>query len=315
MEKQARAYLLAGLTVGLWSTVASAFKLSLRYLDPVPLLLWAACCSSAVLFIIVLAQGKLGAMRRFTGRDWLRSAGMGLLSPCLYYLILFEAYDRLPGQEAQVLNYSWGIVLPLLSIPLLKQKISAASFGALLISFAGVCVVATRGELLAFRLTDPLGVALAVGSSLIWALFWIAGLRDRRDPVLTLFTNFLWGTLFVFLWALARGELAVPSAPGFLGGAYVGTFEMGLTFVFWMTALSLADSTAQVSNLIFLSPFASLVLLRFVVGEKIYASSIIGLALIIVGILLQGRLSRRPARGGGERGGKQDSARAHQGAP
>jgi drug/metabolite transporter (DMT)-like permease len=66
---------------------------------------------------------------------------------------------------------------------------------------------------------------------------------------------------------------------------------MGITFVFWMMALKLSKTTAMISNLIYLSPFISLVLIHFIVGETIFISTITGLILIVSGILLQQKVS------------------------
>lgn len=67
---------------------------------------------------------------------------------------------------------------------------------------------------------------------------------------------------------------------------------MGLTFVLWLFALQFSVTTAKVSNLIYLSPFLYLILIHFVVGEVILISTLIGLALIIAGIILQQYLRR-----------------------
>jgi drug/metabolite transporter (DMT)-like permease len=74
---------------------------------------------------------------------------------------------------------------------------------------------------------------------------------------------------------------------GLLGCVYIGIFEMGAAFVLWLKALQLSEATAKVSNLIFLSPFISLIFIKFVVGERILPSSIIGLGFIAGGILVQ----------------------------
>ena len=50
MTNQAKAYLFGISTVLLWSTVASAFKLSLRHMEPVQLLFYANITSILVLF-------------------------------------------------------------------------------------------------------------------------------------------------------------------------------------------------------------------------------------------------------------------------
>lgn len=294
---QKKATLFALCAVLLWSTVASAFKLSLRFLRPDPLLFWSALASTVVLGIALVAQRRLGTALRATRREFLLSALQGLLNPFLYYVVLLRAYDRLPGQIAQPLNYTWALAIALLSIPMLKQRIRPASFFALLVSLFGVVVISTRGDLRSLRVEEPLGVALAVGSSLIWALYWILNLRDRRDAAAKLFLGFCFGTAFTLLFCLAtRAPLALP-LPAAFGAVYIGLFEMGLTFLLWLEALRLSRTTAAVSNLIFLSPFVSLFLLRAVVGEPLHASSFLGLVAIVAGIILQQRASGPGTRG------------------
>jgi drug/metabolite transporter (DMT)-like permease len=287
VKQQTRAYLFALSAVLLWSTVASAFKLTLRYLDVLQLLLYASAASTAALLVILAAQGKLGLLRAFTVSDWLRSALLGALNPFLYYLVLFKAYDLLPAQQAQPLNYTWPITLAILSIPLLGQRIRLVSVAAVLVSFAGVLVISTRGDLRGLHVESMMGVILAVGSSVIWALYWILNLRDRRDEVARLFAGFLFGFIFTAVAALTVTGVSPPALPGLLGALYVGLFEMGITFVLWHHALRLSRTTAQVGILIYLSPFLSLVLIRFVVGEKILPATIAGLVLIVAGIVIE----------------------------
>ncbi len=73
---------------------------------------------------------------------------------------------------------------------------------------------------------------------------------------------------------------------GVLGATYIGIFEMGITFVIWLKALKFSQTTARVSNLIYLSPFLSLVFIYFLVGEQMLFSTVIGLILIVVGIFV-----------------------------
>ena len=287
MHKQRQAYLYGFATVLLWSTVASAFKLSLRYLDFVQLLLYASAVSLLVLGAVLVAQGKLGRVFACSGKQYARSLGLGLLNPFLYYLVLFRAYDLLPAQEAQPLNYTWALTLAFLSIPLLKQRIGPGDIGGGLVSYAGVLVISTRGDVLGLRFSDPAGVALALGSTLIWALYWIYNIRNDRDPVVGLFLNFACGLPFVLGFCLLFSDVRIASVPGLLGAVYVGIFEMGIAFVLWLQALRLSENAARVGNLIFISPFLSLVFIHFLVGEEILASTFSGLALIVAGLLLQ----------------------------
>jgi len=292
MERQTRAYLYAVATVGLWSTVASAFKLTLDHMGFLEMLLGASVVSLAALFVIVLAQGKLAAIAHSSAKDLACSAALGFLNPFLYYVILFKAYSVLPAQEAQPLNWTWPIMLVLLSIAILKQPIRWASVLAVAISFSGVLVISTRGDVLAFRFTNLPGALLALGSSIVWALFWIYNVKDYRDEIVKLFLNFVFGSIFTLAAVLFFGELRVPPSAGLLGVLWIGLFEMGITFVTWLKALQLSHTTAQVSNLVYAAPFLSLFLIRYIVGEEILPSTVVGLVLIVAGVIVQQYASR-----------------------
>ncbi len=297
MTNQHKAYLLAAMTVLLWSTVASAFKLSLRHMDPIQLLFFANLVSVFALFAILLVQKKIHLLRAYSRRDLLKSALLGMLNPFLYYLVLFRAYDLLPAQEAQPLNYTWAITLTLLSIPLLKQRIAAAQLIAILISYLGVVIISTHGDPLSLRFSNGVGVALALGSTVIWALYWIYNTKNRKDPVTSLFLNFLFGLPLAFLAVVLTSEIRVEHMAGLVGAVYVGLFEMSVAFVLWLGALRLARTTASVANLIFFSPFLSLIFIHFLLGEEILTSTLVGLVFIVAGNVLQhlGNRSMRTA--------------------
>ncbi|MHC4704946.1 MAG: EamA family transporter, partial [Planctomycetota bacterium] len=82
-------------------------------------------------------------------------------------------------------------------------------------------------------------------------------------------------------------EIRAPSLYGTLGMTYVGLFEMGITFLIWLKALKLAESTASVTSLIYMVPFLSFIVIFFVLGEKILPSTIVGAVFIIGGIVIQ----------------------------
>ncbi len=287
MNPQRKAILFAITAVLLWSTVATAFKLALRYLTPIELLLFSGSFSTVLLGAILAWQGNFRAVFRCTRQEYILSILLGLLSPFLYYLVLFKAYDLLPAQQAQPLNYTWAITLSLLAVPLLKQRIGWQQWLALLISYCGVVVISTEGKPFSLHFTDPVGVALALFSTVIWALYWIFNTRDRRDPVVGLFVNFLCSFPFVLVCYLVTTDVRIPHYYGLLGAAYIGTFEMGACFVLWLMAMKLTDNTARISNLIFLSPFLSLFFIYFLVGEKILPATFIGLILIVAGLFCQ----------------------------
>ncbi|MEQ9544596.1 MAG: DMT family transporter [Marinobacter sp.] len=289
-QKQAMLYGLA--TVLLWSTVATAFKLSLRELSPVQMLVIACAASVIVMATILMVQGRWHLVLSLSRKQCLQSMGLGLINPCLYYFVLFGAFDRLPAQEAQPLNYTWALVLAYMSVPFLGQRLRRLDIIAGLICYAGVVVIATRGDVLSLTFSDPFGVGLAIGSTLIWASYWIIATRDTRDPVVGLFLNFLCALpVIAVICAFTDGFDIVPGT-AVAAAVYVGVFEMGVAFVLWSYAMKKAENTSRVSNLIFISPFLSLVFISLILGEVILPSTYIGLVLIVAGLWVQQRKVR-----------------------
>lgn len=289
-QKQAMLYGLG--TVLLWSTVATAFKLSLRELTPIQMLAVACSASVLVMALVLLVQRRWHLVFQLSRRQYLQSIGMGLINPCLYYFLLFGAFDRLPAQEAQPLNYTWALVLAYLSVPFLGQRLRRADIIAGLICYSGVVVIATRGDVFSLTFSDPLGVAYAIGSTLVWASYWIIATRDTRDPVVGLFLNFLCGLPVILVICAMTAGFDFRLGTGLYAALYVGVFEMGIAFVLWSYAMKKAENTSRVSNLIFISPFLSLVFIYFILGEIILPSTYIGLILIVAGLWIQQRKAR-----------------------
>ena len=275
--------------VMLWSTVATAFSLSLEYLTPLQLVTLAAVVSWCFFAARLGSPARWASLRATSSKERITGLLMGWLNPGLYYLVLFAAYDQLPAQEAMAINYSWGITLALIAAPLLRQRLTPGALLAACISYSGIVVIATRGSPLSLDFAQPLGVGLALLSTLLWSLYWVINTRLSVDPEVNLFLNFS-GALPLLLGLLWWSGTPLPIVwQGWAGGLYVGLFEMGLAFVLWMGAMKATTSTLRISSLIFLSPPLSLILIWMIAGEPVKAYTLIGLILILFGLWLQRR--------------------------
>jgi drug/metabolite transporter (DMT)-like permease len=243
------------------------------------------CCA----VFILLIQKKLPVLIASRPKDLFHSALNAILNPFLFYIVLFFSYDMLLTQEAMVINFTWPLPLTLLSIIILKQKISWKSVMAIMISFLGIVIIATKGDFQTLKFENPAGVALALGSTLIWSFFWIVNMRDKRDEVVKLFLNFLFGFLYMLVTAIIMDIVVIPDWQAIAGVLYIGVFEMGVAYVFWLKGLQLSSTTAKVSNLLFIAPFISLVLINLIVGEQLLWTTLAGLGFITIGIVLQKR--------------------------
>lgn len=284
MNSERQAVLLALGAVGLWSTVATGFKLGLSVMEPAQLL-FAGSLISAIVFIIAALPS--GWPRRHLHLK--EAALFGAINPLLYYLVLFEAYQRLPAQIAQPLNYTWAITLALLAIPLLGQRLSLRAGAGILLSYAGVLVLLSRGRFDAMPDLDWIGVALALFSTLLWAGYWLLNARSRTPAAAFMASSFVLATPVLGLYCLAGPGLPPLNPQTLMYGAWVGLIEMGITFLLWQRALRLTRHAGRIGQLIFLSPFLSLLLIDAVLEEAVHPASWVGLAVIVAGLLLAGR--------------------------
>lgn len=295
MNRSRLSYIYAGTAILFWATIPTAFKICLGEMSVLHMLSIASVTSALVLLGILLLEKKTRLLRLSSPSDLLKSAIMGLMNPFIYYLVLLRAYQLLPAQVAQPLNMIWPLILVFLSVPILKQKIAARSFIALFISFIGVYIISAQGNLSSHNQADTKGVLLATGSSVFWALYFILNVKDKRDEAVKLSLNFLFGSFYLAITMAITGNWPVSiSLKGLSSAVYIGLFEMGITFFFWLKALQLAPSTDKVSNLVYLAPFLSLVFVHFILHEPIYYTTPAGLLLIVSGILIQ-NLKRKSA--------------------
>jgi len=210
---------------------------------------------------------------------------LGFLNPFVYYWMAVKAYDLLPAQIVQPINYTWVITLSILSIPLLKQPLSKLQIAATLVCYTGVIVLSYRDNTTSD--ISYLGVFLAISCTIIWALYWIYNIRSKQDPIIAIFLTFLFSLPFIGIACFALSSFVIVDLKGLYGAAWIGCFEFGFAFITWVRALRTAKNTNHIINLIFLTPFISLIFIQTILGEDIRLQTYAGLVLIIAGIAMQ----------------------------
>jgi len=128
---------------------------------------------------------------------------------------------------------------------------------------------------------------VALASTLLWAFYWLLNTANKRDPVASLFLNFSFGLPRLSVYCLWQGQLVAVPWQGVAGAVYGSVVEMGICFLLWLYAMKLTSSTIRISSLIFMAPPLSLLLIYFVLGEQILPSTLVGLALILMGLAMQ----------------------------
>ena len=296
MTNQNKAFLYAGLTVLMWSTIATALKLALASLAPIPLILVAMGTALLILGFLLLHRGGSGGwadLRGLTRGERLNILIQGGILFC-YYNLLLRAFGGLPAQVAQPINSTWALVLALLSAWALRQRLSLREFLWMLFAYMGVVIVAAGGSSGELGPIRPLSLVCVLGSTLLNAVYWLLNAKNRTAPLLTLFLSFSVSFLLALLFLCLDGFQTLPPPdalpwPGISAAVAVGLFEMGIPFVLWSRALKLSSSVARIGTLSFLVPFLSLFWVSLVLREPIAPSTLAGLACIVSGTFFQQR--------------------------
>ncbi len=293
-KDQSLAIKLALITVFFWSTVATAFKIALTQASPMQVVVISSITSIVALLSIYLFSRRKQehSLLHYFKLAPVRYLVTGTINPVLYYWVLFAAYDQLPAQVAQSINYTWAIVLSLLAVPVLKQRFTKADMIGLSFCYLGVFIVVTRLDFADMNHISGLGVVLALLSTVLWASYWLSNTRLKAPPITALLLCFTCALPSLFVLIIINFDKFNFTFQNLAAGIYIGLFEMSLAFVFWLKAMRVAESTAQISSLIYISPFASLLFIYFILGEPIYITTLFGLGIISIGLYLQKKLNK-----------------------
>lgn len=275
----------------MWSTVATAFKITLRHTSVFGLVFLSSFFSLLCFALILFGYRRTSPQSIFTLSRLKTGFFRGLLNPVIYYIVLFQAYSLLLAQHAQAINYTWGITLGIAAALYLKQKFTVFDVIGSIISWVGVAFIiyTNAGPSGSINLV---GVFLALFSTVLWSFYWIWNSDSSEDEVTVFFFNFLWGTIISGLILVFSGFPSF-SMYALAGGAWIGIFEMGITFLFWLRAMKLSENASDVTTLIFLSPFISLVFIGKFAGESVSLLSIVGLTIIVAGLIFRQKMKKK----------------------
>lgn len=286
------ALLSAGIVLLLWSSVATAFKIALQYLKPFELLFLSSLISFLALTLIMLFTGRFKKLKVVDKKNRLRLLLAGLLNPVIYYLLLFKAYDILPAQFAQAVNFTWPLVLAVFAMLLKHERFHILRLLMLIVSFGGALVVVLGGQSFPGGV-NMTGILIAFATTIFWVIYWLTTKTVDEDPVISLWIPFSVGAVILGIAGIFFFRPVELNLNAYLSAGYVGLFEMSLTFLLWLNALRKTTSTALVSNFIYAVPFFSLIFIRFVLDEPIQATTLIGLFMIASGIVGQVLVHRK----------------------
>ena len=191
MKGKTRGTLLVLACVALWALIPVVARFGQVSLDNHQFLFWSSLVSFLVLALNAALSGKVREVIDYSRGDWVGITLLGLLGTYLYYLFLYLGYVRASGLEVLVVQYSWPILIVVLSIFILREKLTGRKTIALALGFLGVVTVLTRGDLSRIDVSNPPVIALVGAGAFCFALFSVLSKRVDKSPSVVVSLYFL----------------------------------------------------------------------------------------------------------------------------
>ena len=280
-------FLEALFAVIVWGGSFIATKIAVGQISPTSVV-WLRFAIGIPIILLAVSMRKQFAFPK--GNEWWYFALLGFLG------ISFHQWLQSNGlQTAQATTTAWIVsispaFIAILGWLVLKEKLNLVQSLGIALAMVGVMVVVSKGDL--FSLADgkfgTYGDFLILISAVNWAVFSILSRRGLLHHPSTMMTFWVmtigWAiTSLVFFANKNYVEFPQLDPRGWMAMIYLGVFTTGLAYIAWFDALSQLPA-AQTGAFLFIEPLTSMVVAAIILNEQITTVSVLGGAVILVGI-------------------------------
>jgi drug/metabolite transporter (DMT)-like permease len=280
-------YLEALFAVVVWGGSFIATKIAVGQMSP-NAVVWLRFAMGIPLILLGVIIRKQFAFPK--GNEWWYFALLGFLG------ISFHQWLQSNGlKTAQATTTAWIVstspaFIAILGWMVLKEKLNLLQSFGFVLAMVGVLAVVSKGDLstLAVGKFGTYGDFLILISAVNWAVFSILsrrGLKDHPSTRMTFWVMAIGWTITSVAFFANKNYIEIPQLDlrGWLAMIYLGVFTTGLAYIAWFDALSQLPA-AQTGAFLFVEPLTSMVVASIILNEQITLGSVLGGAVILVGI-------------------------------
>jgi RarD protein len=277
------------LAVVVWGFSFIATKQLLGEIKPLVIILLRQIIACVFLTALALKTGK-----KFTiGKSDL--AGILILS----LIATIHLSIQITGlQYTTASNTGWiigitPVFMALLGMIFFKEKISRIQTAGILVSFLGLILLVSRGNLASIGLISNKGDFLILASSFTWAVYSLVGKRVtlKFSPMMTILFLFAFMSLFVSPFALTGDNIDAVcrlSLTSLFSILFLGLFCSGIAYVLWAQSMSELPAS-KVGAFLYIEPFVTFFGAWMLLNEHVTLLTMMSGLVIIGGVLLVNR--------------------------
>jgi len=279
-----------------WGSSFIFIKYGLQDMPPITFAAYRFLLASSILLVSLLISGKYKMVLKFTKREVLSVAILGIVNVFFYYIFEFYGLQHVPAGQASVIINTDPIIVTVLGAIFLGEAITKRKVAGLVLGYTGVTlvVIATNPTL-----SGSIWNIVVLGSAFSWAVGSLLAkkIAYNMDSYLMTATSVPFGTILLFAAAIiTEGIFPINriSSLGWTSLIFLGVVSSVMTFFVWYEVLhEIEASTACITLL--LVPVVTTILGVIFLYEFYTEISVLGIALTLIGVYLtQNRNSTSP---------------------
>lgn len=290
----------ATFTVVAWGASFIATKVALQDISPASVVWLRFSMGVLILGAIVMARGQWALPKPKEAGSY---ALLGFIG------ITFHQWLQSTGLvTAQASTTAWivattPVFIAILGWLLLRERIGWIGITGIVLAALGVLLVVSKGDLPALSTGNfgAPGDLLILISAPNWAVFSVLSRRllQTSSPTRSMFYVMGFGWLFttpLFFAGPGVADIARLTLDGWMGVGFLGIFCSGLAYFFWYDALSVLPAS-RAGAFLYLEPLVAVIVAAWLLSEPVYLASVLGGAVILLGVWLVNRptvLNERP---------------------
>ncbi len=233
-------------------------------------------------------------------RDLLVLAGLGVLGITFHQWLQSTGLVTSAASTTAWIVATSPIFIAVLGWLVLREKATWLQIGGTVLATLGVLLVVTRGDLDWKNIgrIGTFGDLLILISAVNWAVFSVLsrGMLKRLPSALMMFYVMLFGWIFsaaFFFMKAGTGDILNLTSNGWLAIVFLGIFGSGLAYIAWYDALQNLKAN-EAGVFLNIEPLVTMIVAFFILGEPVTWASLLGGAVIILGVWLVNHRSGNP---------------------
>jgi drug/metabolite transporter (DMT)-like permease len=272
-----------------WGISFIATKIALNEISPQAIILLRLLIAIILLLFIAL----------YTKKDFFISLNNYLRIFILALIAVFHLWIQITGLKyTSASNTGWivgvtPVFMAILGFILFKEKITAFSVLGIIIAFAGLGLLMSKGFMLTIGFMSHKGDLLVLASAFTWSLYSVMNkkISVSYSPFLTILFLFLMMTVLIIPFTLNKETINAVfnlSTRGWLAILFLGIFCSGIAYVLWAQALMELEAV-KVGVFLYFEPFVTVFAAWLLLAEIISYITIISGIIITLGVVLVNR--------------------------